>query len=162
MKYAGIGSRETPEDICKLMTRIAEYLYQQGYTLRSGAADGADTAFENGAKEKKEIYLPWRRFNNSDARFVKIPDEAYKIAANFHPVWDRLKDYAKNFHARNVMQILGEDLNTPSDFVVCWTKKGRITGGTGQALRMAIAYEIPIFNLAIEEDKQRILAVIGE
>jgi len=155
--YTGIGSRETPDDILKLMTKIAKYLYHLDYTLRSGGADGADTAFEIGAGEKKKIYLPWRRFNNSDVPFVKIPDEAYKIAAQFHPVWDRLKEYSKHFHARNAMQILGENLNEPTDFVICWTKKGKITGGTGQALRIAIAYDIPIFNLAINKDKQRIL-----
>jgi hypothetical protein len=41
--------------------------------------------------------------------------------------------------------------------VVCWTKDGKSSGGTGQALRIAEYYSIPIFNLkndgAIEQLK---------
>ena len=56
--FSGIGSRKTPLEICKIMTRIGEKLQEKGYILRSGAAIGADKAFELGAKTK-EIYLPW-------------------------------------------------------------------------------------------------------
>lgn len=43
--YTGIGSRQTPKDILKLMEDIAFKLAQKGYILRSGAAGGADTAW---------------------------------------------------------------------------------------------------------------------
>jgi predicted Rossmann fold nucleotide-binding protein DprA/Smf involved in DNA uptake len=39
--YAGVGSRETPEAIQKLMFKIAAILARKGYKLRSGAAEGA-------------------------------------------------------------------------------------------------------------------------
>jgi len=42
MYYAGIGSRTTPVEIQHLMYQIAKSLARQGYTLRSGAASGAD------------------------------------------------------------------------------------------------------------------------
>jgi len=38
--YAGIGSRETPEDVLKYMTRVARGLDRKGYRLRSGGAKG--------------------------------------------------------------------------------------------------------------------------
>lgn len=57
-----------------------------------------------------------------------------------------LKDGAKKLQARNSHQVLGLDLNTPSDFIICWTKGGKGIGGTGQALRIAKAYNIPIFD----------------
>ena len=66
--YAGIGSRKTPKDICELMTRVARYLYFKGYTLRSGAADGADTAFEIGAGQEKLV-----------TRLFKKKEEYYNI-----------------------------------------------------------------------------------
>ncbi len=44
-------------------------------------------------------------------------------------------------------QVLGSDLETPVSFVVCWTIGGKISGGTGQALRIAKDLGIPIFNL---------------
>ena len=160
--YSGIGSRKTPEDICSLMTKIAKYLYKEDYILRSGGAEGADTAFELGAGDKKEIFLPWKGFNNSKNKFIEIPKKAYEIASEFHPVWNTLKDYVKALHARNSLQVLGKDLNTLSDFIICWTKNGSMIGGTAQALRIAKAYDIPIFNLAIEKDKERILKKIEE
>ena len=119
---------------------------------------GADIAFELGAGEIKEIFLPWKGFNNSENSFIDIPQKAYDIAEKFHPAWNNLKDYVKTLHARNSLIVLGKDLETPADFVICWTKKGNIVGGTGQALRIAKMHEIPIFNLAIEEDKQKILS----
>ena len=50
-------------------------------------------------------------------------------------------------------QVLGEDLQTPTSFIVCWTKDGKASGGTGQALRVAKKYDIPVFNLYNENAK---------
>ena len=148
--YAGIGSRSTPLNILYQMTELAEHLRICGWTLRSGGAKGADTAFESGAPDcfagKKEIFLP------TDV----IPDEAFEIAAQHHPTWGGLKPFVKRLHARNVQQILGRHLDSKVKFVVCWTKDGAETkttietGGTGQAIRVANAYKIPVFNLANE------------
>lgn len=56
--YTGIGSRETPEwAICKIK-KIGGYLYDKGYTLRSGGADGADLAFESQHHDRYE--QDWR------------------------------------------------------------------------------------------------------
>jgi len=154
--YTGIGSRQCPEPILALMTDIAFYFRNKGYTLRSGGASGADSAFEAGAGSNKEIFLPWKGFNKSKNPYIEIPDEAYKIAGEFHPVWDKLKNAVQRLHARNVMQILGRDLKTPSNLVICWTKDGKMIGGTAQALRIAKACEIPIFNLAIKDVRNKL------
>ncbi len=55
---------------------------------------------------------------------------------------------------RNVPQVLGRTLNPQyySKFVIAWTKDGKATGGTGQALRIAEHYNIPIYNLFNKED----------
>jgi len=42
MFYTGVGSRKTPKDILELMVRIGMKAAQNGYTLRSGGADGED------------------------------------------------------------------------------------------------------------------------
>jgi hypothetical protein len=73
--------------------------------------------------------------------------EAFEIAKVFHPGWKFLKRGARALHARNCHQILGPNLKDPVDFVICWTKDGKATGGTGQALRIAENYSIPIWNL---------------
>ena len=38
-----------------------------------------------------------------------------------------------------------------SKFVICWTKNGKGTGGTGQAIRIAKGFGIPVFDLAIKD-----------
>ena len=64
--YTGVGSRSTPQDIMELMTQVATKLEALGYSLRSGAADGADTAFENGVINplNKQIFIAWEGFSN--------------------------------------------------------------------------------------------------
>ncbi|BCU08411.1 hypothetical protein Atep_30880 (plasmid) [Allochromatium tepidum] len=153
--YAGIGSRNTPAEILRRMTRIAERLSVHGYTLRSGAAEGADCAFEAGA-DRCEIYLPWPGFNGHESERHHLSDEAMRLAEQLHPGWAQLSPAARKLMTRNGYQILGADLRSPVDFVVCWTPDGaqteaersRLTGGTGQAIALADRWGIPIFNLA--------------
>jgi hypothetical protein len=151
MIYTGIGARRTPGAILHAMVGVAEYMARQGHTLRSGGAQGADRAFEIGADYKgignKEIYLPWKGFQNNNSPLHIVRQEAADVAALFHPAWDRLSDAGKRLMARNSYQMLGTDLRTKSDLVICWTPGGEVVGGTGQALRMAHYYNIPIFNL---------------
>jgi hypothetical protein len=151
MIYSGIGSQETPKHIIEIIKQIGSEFAKQGYMLRSGGADGADTAFEEGCdlfNGNKEIFIPWKGFNNSKSNLYNIPREAFAIAKEFHPNWAACSDGAKKLHTRNVMQVLGTNLKTKTDFVVCWTKLDiRNQGGTGQALRIAKFYKIDIFNL---------------
>ena len=145
--YTGIGSRKTPFAVLRIMTRIAKDLNVVGYTLRSGGANGADSAFEKGAGEAKEIYLPWLGFNNNESTLLPT-DEAFEMAAKYHPAWHNCDERARKFHARNCHQVLGHDLKTPTSFIVCWTLASSEGGGTGQAIRIAKAYDIRVDNLA--------------
>lgn len=147
--YAGIGSRETPTSLKPTIEQIVKRLDELGYTLRSGGAGGADTFFEEHAK-MKDIFLPWRGFNGNDSKLYELSDEAFKMAARFHPAHERLSAGAKKMMARNCCQVMGQDLNTPSEFVICWTKDGKASGGTGQAIRIAEHFQIPVWNLKNE------------
>ncbi len=148
--YTGIGARSTPANVLATMTILATNLERDGFILRSGGADGADSAFEAGVSDphNAKIYLPWAHFNNNASALYDITQQAYDMAEAFHPAWDKCSAAARKFHARNCYQILGLHLDTPSKFVLCWTPDGAITGGTGQALRIALSLNIPVFNLA--------------
>lgn len=170
--YAGIGARKTPDNIQIHMTSAAVQLSTCGFTLRSGGADGADSAFELGApKDKKEIFLPWNNFNGRKLSEpgVIVPttplwEAALKLAKQYHPVWDKLSGSTKSFMARNAFQVLGPDLNDPVSFVLCWTPNGRTEGGTGQAIRMATGMNIPVFNMgkmSLEEIQTQINNLIN-
>lgn len=166
--YAGIGSRSAPEDVIDMMRSIGEQLADK-WTLRSGFADGADKAFAYGAetaKGKMENFLPWKGFNgapHNDDRFIvqRPTPDMEAIAQKYHPAWNACSDAAKLMHTRNVCQVLGHDLQTHSKMVICWTPRGSGSGGTGQAIRIARAYGIPVFDLAIEEQKQQLCAFVA-
>lgn len=147
--YAGIGSRETPAEILTLFQKIGKFLANKNFILRSGHAPGADKAFEIGCDQvngKKEIFLPWRNFEGSNSKLFGDNPKAYEIAEKYHPYWHNLKEGARKLQARNSHQVLGWDLETLSKFIICWTKNGKGQGGTGQAIRIAKAYGIPVFD----------------
>ncbi len=157
--YAGIGSRKTPKDMLDLMTIISTKLEDKGWTLRSGGADGADSAFALGANDK-EVYIPWSGFNNISSDLVGASAKAFSIAESLHPAWNRCSQGAKKLHARNVHQVLGEDIDpkTYSSFVICWTPNGQDVGGTATAIKLARQVGIRVFNLANLDDLNRIVA----
>lgn len=175
--YTGIGSRSAPARVLEQMRELAAELAGLGYLLRSGAADGADTAFEqgcDGAGGRKAIFLPWPGFQgrHPDAHSCTyLPGrEAFELAATLHPAWMNLSRGPRALHARNTLQILGRDLATPSAFVLCWTSDGAQTaketnsktGGTGTAIRLASLRDVPVFNLARDDSLMRLRAFLGE
>lgn len=156
--YAGVGSRETPTQVLKDMYHIAHTLAQSGWSLRSGGANGADTAFEQGCDDARgfmEIYLPWGFYNNNPSTLDKPSADAMLIAAEVHHAWKYLKEPARLLMARNVHQVLGCDLTVPVKFLVCYTRDGctsyeqysRKTGGTGLAISVASLFNIPVLNM---------------
>lgn len=160
--YAGIGSRQTPTDVLSKMRNGAKALAKANATLRTGGAKGADQSFYEGWKDSGkdsliEVYLPFIRFNgfecDNERVFGPPTKEARMLAKEFHPNWANVGDSGRDFHARNCYQVLGYDLKTPCDFVLCWTPNGKVIGGTGQALRLAEKYEIPVLNFAIHSDE---------
>ncbi len=173
--YAGIGSRETPEEFMEIMKKIATKLEAAGWVLNSGAAKGSDEAFESGVKnaKNKQIFLPWKYFNKNTSSLYDLENfiDAENIAREYHPYYDNIKKQgAKKLMTRNSYQVLGRDLKTPVKFVICYTDDGceshetrnQNTGGTGQAISIATANNIPVFNLSNEEILNKLLKYIGE
>lgn len=170
--YAGIGSRDTPENILNIMHHVAAYLATQGWTLRSGAATGADASFEEGAdisKGPKEIYLPWKGFNHSKSELHPLnypfTQNEVEFSAKFHPAWQRCSPSARILHQRNLRQVIGcEQIHgekvQASKFIICWTERGALKGGTAQALRIATSLNVPIFNLGKPKSSDELEAMV--
>jgi hypothetical protein len=139
------------------MSKLAGLLERSDWLLRSGGADGADTAFEQGVREPRHraIFLPGEWFNERAAGpggyydSTKLPGwgKAMKTVDHFHPASNNLSPFARKLMARNAMQILGPSLDRPADLVITWTEMGLRKGGTGQALRIAEEHGIKIINL---------------
>lgn len=164
--YSGVGSRRTSADRMGRLTRIATALDARNYILRSGAADGPDTAFERGAAvSRRRIYVPNETFGNRPKGQVIVPKnvnlmlwlKACLIAERFHPQGSRMPQDVRELMGRNVYQVLGDNLRTPSDFLICEAPlpqiddQGRVVdvdGGTGLAVRLATAYGVPVYHLS--------------
>lgn len=167
--YAGIGSRFTPEDIMIKMSLIASILEKMQFILRSGGANGADSAFENGITDKyssMNIYLPDLKFNgrthdNKSYIYIESDEscEDYlraKASLIYHPSKFNLKPAARKMMIRNYFQVHGRSTEEKSSFIICWTPNGANgksiktnwdDGGTGQAIRLASEENIPVYNL---------------
>ena len=152
--YTGIGSRQTPSETIKLIHSISKKMNKLNFLLRSGGADGADSAFEE-YSTNKEIFLPWDGFNgrnhDGESYFDYLQCPAWSLAKMsvdaFHPKPESLSAAGRRLMARNAMQIFGRDYKSPTNVVICWTKGGKDVGGTSQALRIARSAGIPILNL---------------
>lgn len=169
--YTGIGSRETPDHIKQIMIELARTLARRGMVLRSGGAPGADDAFEQGApNDRQRIYIPWNGFQDrvhgsdgaldpSKAFSRELYAKATDIASRHHPGWHNMKPAVKKLMTRNVFQLLGDDLETPSRFVWCWAPQPKfdkqdklidVSGGTGLAVRLAATYGVPAYNMFVD------------
>lgn len=158
--YAGIGSRKTPPNALKIFYQLGATLAEKGFILRSGHAAGADQSFEDGCDSsngKKEIYLPWKGFNNSYSDLYDISVEAYNLANNFHPAFRQQSIGVQKLLARDGYQVLGLNLNDPCKMIICYTEFGKLKGGTSQAIRIAKAYNIPVFNLGEYSDTDKFI-----
>ena len=173
--YAGIGSRETPQQILDEMTAIGTELEMRGYRMRSGGAGGADTAFDHGVLDRanKDVILPWKGFSGIEDG-VMLPKhleaQAEQLALKYHPAPDRLyENYgernqrakpALKLHTRNMPQVLGLDLESPAKMVIAYTPDGAASGGTGQAIRVAEDFGVPVLNLRRPEIRAAVLAAL--
>lgn len=176
MFYAGIGSRTTPNDVLEDMETIGAMLASKGYILRSGGAGGADEAFESGCNsvdpKLKEIWIPWRSYSKDEDRsriFYKTDwRDFHEIVSNYHPNWNACNDAVKSLHCRNLMIITGdfelssEVIDTKCGFVVCYTPKGSLVGGTAVGIRIAEDLGIPVYNLGTEGMLEKLLQFIEE
>lgn len=179
--YTMIGSRDTPPEIMELMTKFATQACEFDYVGRSGGANGADSCLEEGFKLFKEtypsasgadyleIYLPWKDFNGRSSSeegyytppFTSNKVQAQDIAETIHPAWERCSQGVKKLHTRNVYQLLGQNLNTPSRFVVCYAKPKNdgtdgVKGGTATAVQLGIDNDVEIINLYHDKHRKRV------
>ena len=157
MFYTGIGSRKTPEHILKAMNVFAGIAEGYGYTLRSGGAKGADTAFELGVKSQsnKNIYRVSQEFNFNQNMFA-----SKKLEKHVPIPLTKMRPVVRKLLIRNAFQIYGSDVSSPvlSRFLICWTPTVDYTsieaGGTRYAVLMAQEENIPVYNFSelLEED----------
>jgi hypothetical protein len=162
-RFAGLGSRATPTKVQQQIVAYSRRLTSAGYVARSRASDGADLAFERGAGDRKEIWLPFPGFEDrtpDDRRvFVPTPEQeagAVEIASRIHPTWEKVavRRGSVATHAGNVITVLGPDLTQPVDFLVLWAAVlgDSVDGDARTSYEAAKLKKIPTFNLNVPEE----------
>lgn len=164
--YAGIGSRTITEEERSTIIAIAERL-SEDYVLYSGNATGADIAFQTGSNGSCVLFVPWKQFNctkyyHEDALVIcpRVTYESDISVDDFHPCPEALSHAARSMMRRNYHQVMGyDDLELPVvDFVICCAdpQGNGVKGGTGQAVRIANAMGIPVFNVRSNEWEEKL------
>lgn len=161
--YTIVANNEMPSEIAAKFEEIAKRLEQREYTVRVGGMEGIDDRIEKAIK-KIEVHLPWREFNGKQSKFTYNSERAFAVAKMFHPTFDSMKKGIQAFLAKNARLILGDKVNSPALFLLCWTEDGAEsirertakTGFSGHPIAIASALGIPIFNLAKSDAEQRL------
>lgn len=138
------------------LIKVGSWVRESNYSGRSGHAPGSDLAFEIGCKEACTVYLPWADFNK-EAPFlgkpliVKPRPDLDEMVRKFHPNPGALSRGAFALMRRNSCQVLGLNLDQPSDVVVAYRNPSAKTSGTDQAIRIASDRKIEVLNLALPQ-----------
>jgi len=168
---ACVGSRALDPSALALLTAIGASLVTAGWIVHSGGAQGADQAFARGAAQALGatahapgglvIHLPWASYERAAADAAVrqsggralidlqafTPDER-TTALQFHPAPDRLSPAGITLMTRNVRIVCPQGLTAdPVHLVIAYPSNRRGGGGTGQALRLAESFGIPIHDL---------------
>lgn len=158
--YAGIGAKNTPEYVLKVIYDTAILLARDGYMCNTGAALGADQEFAKGAVAANghvSLMLPWSTYEDKwVSTLTNMPTgrvlvhtlsalnpSAYISVQQLHPAYEKIKHKQGliKLHARNYMII------EKTSFVICWSPNGKTVGGTGQGIRIAESLGIHVYNL---------------
>lgn len=177
-----VGSRKAPYTVVKWFAQISEALLRAGWTCRSGLCpEGIDFSLTSAVIEllheevevKAELYIAWNGFDGYrdgdlggtviSAKKLPCYEKAVSLAKGVHPKWEYLTNGGKLLHSRNPFQVLGKDLESPSDVVLLWapTAGASVTGGTRTAFEIARASGIPIYNGKNPDEVEDYLKSIG-
>ena len=160
MSYAGIGTRDITLEERATIIAIAKKLSDLTYIVYSGNAGGSDISFQLGSNGRCVLFLPWFKFNynnfeptesnHKDSYVVGTKSDGLKSVNEFHSRPKSLSDGARMLMARNYYQVYGYGDYPVVDFVLCCADQnniGNVKGGTGQAVRIAKAANIPVINI---------------
>lgn len=186
LKYAGVGSRDTPTDVLDVMRRLGKALCNIGYLGMSGEADGADFAFHEGARQSTRYddvgfgaFLPYNGMRTGRGVIYEDISRGIYDASKFDN-WERARQFAFEargsfnglgrggvaLHTRNAFQVLSPSLQDPVKRLICWAQpigtRGQVKGGTNTAVQIAHRYNIPVVNLLIDDQMQNVLRFLSQ
>ncbi|ADM79865.1 hypothetical protein phiAS5_ORF0022 [Aeromonas phage phiAS5] len=114
--------------------------------------------------ELAEIYRPDDKYPEG-INVTKLENffEAEEMVKRILPHFEYLDFYSQWLHVRNAYQVLGRDLKTPSDMVICYAEERNkiVQGGTRTAVTLAKRNGIPVFNLLHKQNMEKFCNKFG-
>lgn len=166
--YTGIGSRSVPEEVSKILRRAAEAL-SANWVCRTGTADGCDAAFRgpwpvevHGTEDVGPVAMAVGKGFHPVWDHL-TPHQQKLIARNTYQLTGRIIERLHResgeeiFSLHRLREWMKDSRFNASKVVICWTpdaadgvtvKTSKLTGGTGQAIRIAAFLGIKVINLA--------------
>lgn len=166
-----VGSRNILPIQRDLFIRLGKYFCEQECEYRSGLAEGSDLSsfygFKNAdnyiAKNASNYVVGERWFHTEIADGTIKPlsmfsdellNSATELALEARGSFHGLTPYSEKLHIRNAFQVLGDDLQSPTDLIILCAQpfKNKVMGGTNTAFSIAKKYNIPHLNIFLKED----------
>lgn len=182
------GPSSIPYEAAKIresLKILSHLLFFKGIGSRIGEGSGVDSIFKEGYLEAYdsllsaasplptvELYLSGEEGASFHPLFTSylinpavteehLWNEAAELYRSVTSSWFELTWAEKRCCVRGVFKLYGRHLCSPSIAVICWIKNTEsLWTDTYHMLRLARSIGIPVFNLAIEGDLQRLLTFI--
>lgn len=167
--FTVVGSKGTLDEVMELGYKISVVLLEAGWQGYSGNAPGMDKVLNRAMLKTNAfngyVFLPWPKFEVRDLPervydsftiTTPIGEECDRIIREIIPWYSKLSQGAVKLHSRNVKQIKGKDLKTPSKLVIHSAKGKRPqspNGGTRTAVVLARNLSIPEFNIRFHSER---------
>lgn len=177
--WTGVGSREVPEEIAEYQRWVGHQMALLGGKLSTGDAIGSDenflTGYNEGIQERDgsspaEVHYTWRKNKRGlvhcpargfhEAERYDTFDRAQEIAHVARGSFNGLFPSGIALHTRNAFQVLGVSLDRPAWLCVLYArpigKRGNVKGGTNTAKRIADMNNIPVVNIYLPEEREKL------
>ena len=145
-----------PSEILDRAKEVILFLTNHGFTTRASCLTGSEKQIlDMIPKDKLELYIPWKDFDNRDSKFYFNDKVSQHVAKMFHKSYDTLKPPVQAFLAKNVRMILGDKAKSRTSLIIVWSEDGAAnanqvtfkTGNVSHPIAIACSAHIPVFNL---------------
>jgi len=174
------NTAELPENVSKLLASVTLSVLRKGYGFRvgPGSKDTMHLAFMKLREDliaasadyhsDLEVYLPWPKFNEDITKpnLAYCTEKAYSIAVNLRKNFYDIPAPVRAILAKDVHVCLGAECNEAIKFLIIYTPCGseklsretdyKKMGNTVFYISLALAANIPVFNVKNEESIKRL------
>lgn len=154
MKYCtGLGTTQVTKTMQDVIERFSRYLSEQGYTIRTDFDKGMNQVFRNNSDSVELYTFEGDSNKNADAFDCPMTDFVKQHLRDSYISLDALNRVTKNRVVRCYYELLGQNLDSPSEFLICYDPS---EGVVNYAHRIAYKLGIKVYNLCDKEELKQL------